>query len=104
MIDKAPTLEVMRGWVAKHRQKQTPIQQFDISIDVNGQWFHEGSPIRREKMVALFASIMTRLDDGQFAQPHVERRAIADMARQSAKSARHAGAVDHRPGQRDGPI
>ena len=67
MIDKAPTLEVMRGWVAKHRQKQTPIQQFDISIDVNGQWFHEGSPIRREKMVALFASILTRLDDGQFA-------------------------------------
>lgn len=67
MIDKAPTVDVMRGWVTKHRDNQTPIQQFDISIDANGQWFHEGSPIRREKMVALFASILTRLDDGQFA-------------------------------------
>ena len=67
MIDKTPTADVMRGWVESHRAKHTPVQQFDIKIDTNGQWYHEGSAIHREKMVSLFASILTRLEDGAFA-------------------------------------
>ena len=67
MIDKTPTADVMRGWVESHRAKHTPVQQFDIKIDANGQWYHEGSAIHREKMVSLFASILTRLEDGAFA-------------------------------------
>ena len=34
MIDKTPTADVMRGWVESHRAKHTPVQQFDIKIDV----------------------------------------------------------------------
>ena len=37
MIDKTPSADVMRGWVKSHRDKNTPIQQFDIGIDANGQ-------------------------------------------------------------------
>ncbi len=66
MIDKTPSADVMRGWVKSHRDKATPIQQFDIGIDANGQWFHEGSLIQKEKLVKLFASILTRLEDGTF--------------------------------------
>lgn len=67
MIDKAPSSEIMHDWVSTHFEKQTPVQQFDIKIDGNGQWFHEGSLIRRDKMVSLFASILTRLENGSYA-------------------------------------
>jgi hypothetical protein len=37
----------------------------DIRIDLNGNWFHEGQPIRRAALVALFASILRREADGR---------------------------------------
>lgn len=36
-------------------------------IDRNGRWFHRGEPISRPAMVALFASILRREDDGRYA-------------------------------------
>lgn len=36
----------------------------DIRIAADGTWFHNGSPIRREKMVRLFASILRAEPDG----------------------------------------
>ena len=36
----------------------------DIRIDADGTWFHAGTPIRRPKMVKLFASILRREPDG----------------------------------------
>lgn len=38
----------------------------DIRIARNGSWFHEGSPIRRQRMVDLFATILRRDADGEF--------------------------------------
>lgn len=38
----------------------------DIRIAGDGQWFHEGRPIRREALVRLFASILRREDDGDY--------------------------------------
>jgi len=38
--------------------------EIDIRIARDGTWFHEGSPIGREAMVKLFASIL-RIDDGR---------------------------------------
>ena len=38
----------------------------DIAIDIDGNWFHEGSPIRRAGLVALFASILRREPDGGY--------------------------------------
>ncbi len=32
--------------------------QFDISIDYHGQWHHQGSPITRDKLSALFSTAL----------------------------------------------
>lgn len=37
----------------------------DIVIKSNGSWWHEGSQIRREGLVKLFASVLRKDDDGQ---------------------------------------
>jgi len=38
----------------------------DIVIKKDGTWIHEGSPIKRQAMIALFASILMRADDGDY--------------------------------------
>ncbi len=38
----------------------------DITIDEQGVWLHEGSPIQRESLVRLFASILRREDNGEY--------------------------------------
>ncbi len=48
---------------AWHPEYAAPI---DIAIDIDGNWFHEGSPIRRAGLVALFASILRRESDGGY--------------------------------------
>ena len=40
--------------------------EMDMVIKPDGQWFHEGDPIKREKLVALFASILRREEDGEY--------------------------------------
>lgn len=39
---------------------------FDIRIDRNGTWHYQGSPIRRQELVHLFASLLTRRPDGSY--------------------------------------
>ena len=45
-----------------------PALSGDIPIEINreGEWFHEGDPIRRDSLVRLFASILRREDDGEY--------------------------------------
>jgi uncharacterized protein len=38
----------------------------DIRIDVNGDWYHEGTKIQRQPLVNLFASILRREADGHY--------------------------------------
>ncbi|KGE03569.1 DUF1285 domain-containing protein [Pseudohaliea rubra] len=38
----------------------------DIRILADGSWLHEGTPIRREALVRLFASILRRENDGAY--------------------------------------
>ncbi|MFD0936064.1 DUF1285 domain-containing protein [Methylobacterium trifolii] len=37
----------------------------DMRIAADGTWFHDGTPIRRAKMVKLFSTILRREPDGQ---------------------------------------
>lgn len=37
-----------------------------IRIAADGSWYHEGTPIRRESLVRLFASILRREEDGDY--------------------------------------
>lgn len=46
--------------------KQAEPQKFDIHIDADGAWFHEGGLIRRPALVKLFASILRRNLDGSY--------------------------------------
>lgn len=46
--------------------KQLIPQKFDIHIDSDGAWFHEGGLIRRPSLVKLFASILRREADGSY--------------------------------------
>lgn len=39
--------------------------EIDIRIAADGTWFHNGDPIRRDKLVRLFASILRREPDGR---------------------------------------
>lgn len=38
----------------------------DIHIDARGDWYHEGTQIKRQPLVNLFASILRREDDGDY--------------------------------------
>lgn len=38
----------------------------DIYIDKRGDWYHEGTPIKRQPLINLFASILRREDDGHY--------------------------------------
>ena len=46
--------------------KQPVAQEFDIHIDADGAWFHEGGLIRRPALVKLFASVLRREADGSY--------------------------------------
>src|SRR5690625_8024549 len=38
----------------------------DLCVAADGQWYHEGSPIRRPALVKLFASILRREGAGHY--------------------------------------
>jgi hypothetical protein len=46
--------------------KQPVPQEFDIHIDADGSWFHEGGLVRRPALVKLFSSVLRRETDGSF--------------------------------------
>lgn len=50
----------------KHDQAGTRLQEFDMQIDAQGNWYHQGGIIKRKELVKLFASVLTRLDDGSY--------------------------------------
>jgi hypothetical protein len=52
-------------------------QQFNIKIDADGRWFHEGGEIRRKALVKLFATVLKCDSDGVFwLETPVERGRI----------------------------
>jgi hypothetical protein len=48
----------------------------DIVIKASGQWVHEGSPIGREPLVRLFASVLRRDSDGYVLVTPAEKLSI----------------------------
>ncbi len=38
----------------------------DIHIDTRGDWYHEGTQIKRQPLINLFATILRREDDGHY--------------------------------------
>ncbi len=68
-------LEELTDGIVKRRNLDAPPLQLwqpplsgDIAIRIarDGTWFHDGTEIRREAIVRLFASILRREDDGEY--------------------------------------
>ena len=66
MAKTPPTAEQIASWCAEHRRRATPLQRFAMRIDSDGQWWHEGVRISRDRLSALFAGVLARLDDGRY--------------------------------------
>ncbi len=48
---------------------------FDLVIESDGRWLHEGDPITRRKLVKLFSTVLVRDADGfSLVTPHVRYR------------------------------
>jgi len=66
------------------RKKLPPVEQWqpdhagsiDISINNDGEWFHEGSKIKRQSLVDLFATILRREGDNYYLVTPAEKMAI----------------------------
>lgn len=55
-----PPAEIVRSW------QPALSGDIDIRIRSDGAWEHEGSPIHREGLVRLFASLLRRESDGEY--------------------------------------
>lgn len=47
-----------------HTWRPVRVGDIDIRIAPDGRWFHEGAEIRRERLVALFSTVLRLDDDG----------------------------------------
>lgn len=60
-----------------HLWKPDHVGEIDINIDLQGNWFHEGEPILRDKLVRLFASILWFEDGQHYLVTPAEKLAIS---------------------------
>ena len=42
------------------------LEEFDIHIGSDGRWFHQGGEIKRPAIIKLFASVLSRDDNGRY--------------------------------------
>lgn len=69
--ESTPSIPLVQPMLA---QWNPPLSgDIDIEIDVNGQWWHEGSPIKRDRIARLFSSIIRREGDDYFLVTPVEK-------------------------------
>lgn len=56
----------MNDATGNHAPAAVDCGTIDIRIDRDGVWHYRGSPINRQEMVCLFASVLTRRGDGTY--------------------------------------
>jgi len=71
MNEKAPDSafpEIDDPWMGlpETSEERTDCGDLDIFIDRQGVWHYQGSPINRKEMVCLFASALTRDEEGDY--------------------------------------
>jgi hypothetical protein len=49
------------------------VKDIDMHIRANGEWVHEGTVIKRERLVHLFASVLRKEDDNYYLVTPVEK-------------------------------
>jgi len=63
--DEAPT-SFLGAVTPASRQGRVVCDDLDMRIDRDGVWYYHGSAIRRKELVCLFASVLTRDDNGRY--------------------------------------
>lgn len=68
MVDTTSIFKDLQGFHLPPIDKWQPEHcvDFDIVIDANGKWFHEGALMKRRRLVKLFASVLRREQDGHY--------------------------------------
>lgn len=59
-----------------HQWHPERVYDFDLHIDREGRWFHEGTQIKRLKLVRLFASVLKKEGHDYFLVTPVEKARI----------------------------
>jgi uncharacterized protein len=49
-----------------HLWNPKQVSDIDLEIKADGTWFHEGSPIKRQRLVRLFSRVLKRERDGRY--------------------------------------
>ena len=62
----SPTRAGSRGPATRPRPPAVNHGDLDMRIARDGTWFYRGSPIARQRLVKLFASVLRREEDGNF--------------------------------------
>ncbi len=79
--DGPPPLEALRTPGAGGRPRHF-CGDLGLSIDRDGVWYYQGSPVGRKEMVCLFASVLHRAQDGSYwmvTPAEVGRVEVADV-------------------------
>lgn len=66
---------------AKFFQKDRPEDAFDMHIDRNGQWYHQGMPIARDRLSKLFSTVLhydREKDEYWLVTPHEQGRVMVE--------------------------
>ncbi|MDN3652934.1 DUF1285 domain-containing protein [Thalassotalea ponticola] len=79
------SIESLQKQLSANQQKLPPVEQWDppycgemdMRIDREGQWHYQGSPISRQRLVKLFASVLVKEADDYFLVTPVEKVKIS---------------------------
>lgn len=66
-LDQDRQIPPLEKWNPDHCGKM------DLVIKANGEWWHEGSPIRRQKMIDLFSKVLWKEDGYYYLKTPVEK-------------------------------
>ncbi len=77
LFEAARAVSAGRGPPPVHLWNPPRCGEIDIRIRSDGVWLHEGTPIGREALVRLFASVLRRDPDGVYLVTPAEKLKIA---------------------------
>lgn len=76
VLDDLTKARPARGLPPVHLWHPAHCGEIDIVIKANGEWRHEGAPIRRPELVRLFSTVLRRDPDGIHLVTPVEKLKI----------------------------
>lgn len=65
---------LLKDYEGQGKRPIPPLEQWNpqfcgtmnLTVKANGEWWHEGSKINRERLIRLFSTVLWREDDGQY--------------------------------------